>query len=281
MASSWASRENVSIVGTFETLHSGLTVELISTHRNALKTCASGDIIADVIERNIEKYDFIPVTARLSSSTESIIGLLDTAKVAQAQTLRGCVGEHFDALSETLLIGADAKILDFIRDADQKPCPLVVSNSGIVGLVTLSDLQKLPVRAVLFAIITGFEITMMELVRENFNNQDWLSCLTEGRQLQIRKIISESHDNDSFVDALLFTQFCDKADIIRKSFEVPGESRGALARKFGEIQKLRDRIAHANEYATSAKEAENVCAVIRDTLDLRDKLGTSRRLSAA
>jgi hypothetical protein len=282
MASSWAGRENVSTVGAFETLHSGLTVELISTHRNALKTCASGDTIADVMERNVEKYDFLPVTARSSSGADSVIGLLNAAKVAQAATLQGCVREHFDALSETLLIGADVKILDFIKDADCKPCRLVVSDSGIVGLVSLSNLQKLPVRAVLFAIITGFEITMMELIRETFqNDQDWLSCLSEGRQSLIRKIITESHDNDSFVESLLFTQFCDKADIIKKSFEVPGESKGTLAGKFGEIQKLRDHVAHANEYATSAKKAENVCVVIRNTLDLRDKLVATRRSATA
>jgi hypothetical protein len=278
MTTGWASREKVTTTGAFETLHSGLTVELISTHRDALKTCALDDVIANVIERNVEKYDFLPVIAQSPGSIASIVGLFNAAKASQAAMLQGCIGEHYDALSEALLIGADAKILDFIKDADRKPCRLVVSDSGIVGLVSLSDLQKLPVRAVLFAIITGFEITMMELIREKFqNDEDWLARLTEGRQTQIRNIIAESHNNDGFVDALLFTQFCDKADLIRKSFEVPGESKGTIAKKLGDIQKLRDHVAHANEYAASAKEAESVCVLIRNTLDLRNKLVALRR----
>jgi len=47
--------------------------------------------------------------------------------------------------------GADASILDFVWDADTKPCRLVVSGSKIVGLASFHDLQKLPARAAPFA----------------------------------------------------------------------------------------------------------------------------------
>jgi hypothetical protein len=176
MTGSWAGRAEINTDEVFQTLHSGLTVELISTPRAELKTCAADDAIADVIKGNIAAYDFLPVTAQSAAGAESIVGLFNATKhSSQAATLDGCVKEHFDPLSETLLIGADARILDFIKDADRKPCRLVVSDSGIVGLVTLSDLQKLPVRAVLFAIITGFEITMMGLIRQSFkSDRDWV-----------------------------------------------------------------------------------------------------------
>jgi hypothetical protein len=92
---------------------------------------------------------------------------------------------------------------------------LVVSNSGIIGLVSLSDLQRLPVRAVLFSVITGFEITMMEVIKRSFSSdEDWLCCLSEGRRKKIKDTIAESHRGDGFVDALLFTQFCDKAALL-------------------------------------------------------------------
>ena len=50
------------------------------------------------------------------------------------------------------------------------PCRLVVSGTGIVGLVTLSDLQKLPVRAVLLALLTGLEISMSEAIEQVFSD---------------------------------------------------------------------------------------------------------------
>jgi hypothetical protein len=59
------------------------------------------------------------------------------------------------ALPEENLIGADAGILSFVKGADRRGCRLVMSGAEISGLVSLSDLQKLPVRAtVLFALIT-------------------------------------------------------------------------------------------------------------------------------
>jgi hypothetical protein len=63
------------------------------------------------------------------------------------------------------------------------------------------------------------------------------------------------------------------------SFEVSGEDNRTLAKKLKEIQKLRDHVAHANEYAASARDAANVCLVVRDILDLRNKL-ISLKISA-
>ena len=68
-------------------------------------------------------------------------------------------------LSEQLLIGADASILDFMMMADRQRCRLVVLESEISGLVSLSDLQRLPVRAALFALITQSEIKMADAIR--------------------------------------------------------------------------------------------------------------------
>jgi hypothetical protein len=276
MTSSWATHEDIGSGDVFEALHSGLTVELISTHRDDLRTCTLDDAIADVIGRNTESYDFLPVVSLASHKDASILGLFHAAKFSRAASLEGCVRDHYDPLSEEFVIGADARILDFIKDADHKPCRLVVSNSGIVGLVSWSDLQRLPVRAVLFAVITGFEITMMEVIKRRFKNEEhWLCCLNEGRQQKIKDTIAESRRDDAFVDALLFTQFCDKADIIRKSFDLGG-SKPALTTKLKEIQRLRDHVAHANEYATSPEQARKVCSLVRDILVLRETLAGLR-----
>jgi hypothetical protein len=273
MTKNWA--KEIGSGEVFETLHSGLTVELISTHRDALKTCTPDDPIADVISRNTELYDFLPVVAQSATGSTSIVGLFNAAKFSQDSSLEGRVKDHHDSLSEALLIGADARILDFIKDADHKPCRLVVSDTGIIGLVSLSDLQQLPVRAVLFAVITGFEITMMKIIKQKFkDDREWLCCLTDGRRRKIQDAITESHNNDGFVDALLFTQFCDKADIIRKSLQIPGESNQTLTNKLKEIQKLRDHVAHANEYAASPKHAMGVCIIVREILELQAKLTT-------
>lgn len=275
MIDRWANHEEIGSSDVFETLHSGLTVRLIATVRDDLMTCESHDAVSAVIDRNTEHYDFIPVIGGRGGADPGIIGLFHAEKFRKAPIPQGCVNEHFQPLSEDFLIGADASILDFVRSADEKPCRLVVSGSRILGLVSLSDLQKLPVRAALFALVTGFEIIMFESIRQKFAmGEAWMAHLSDGRKDAIKIEIEKSKRNDGFVDVLLFTQFCDKADIIRKSFQFV-QSKGTIRNRLAEIQDLRDNLAHANEYAASPAEATRVCRVVRNLLALRDELAKS------
>lgn len=275
MTGRWANNEVIASGEIFEALHAGLTVGLIATARGDLMTCEASEALSDVMERNQEPYDFLPVVASGSSDGDRIAGLLHAAPFFDAPTPEGTVKDHFSPLSEEFLIGADTSILAFVKDADSKSCRLVVSGPRIVGLVSLSDLQKLPVRAALFALITGFEITMAEAIKENHaTEQEWMALLSDGRQSKIDKEIKASRHDDGYVDSLLFTQFSDKADIIVKSFQL-SESRTKLRDQLKEIKELRDDLAHANEYASTPQHAGKVCAVVRNLLALREQIANS------
>jgi len=277
MTERWANHDDAGAGDVFHALHAGLTVELISTKRPQLMTCAPEQTLSDVMARNTEPYDFLPVVTSENAAQDRIIGLFHAARYCDEEPGERCIEEHYEPLSEDYLIGADASILNFVVDADKKPCRLVISGPEIVGLVSLSDLQKLPVRAALFALITGFEIAMFEAIKREFtDDEDWKSHLSNGRREKIDEEIEQSHEGDGFVDALLFTQFCDKSDILLKGFQLP-ESKTAFSGKLKQIQALRDNLAHANEYAASPDEARHVCQVIRDLLRLRDEIVAMER----
>lgn len=157
----------------------------------------------------------------------------------------GIVRHEMDRLSDANLIEADASILDFLSEVPSRPFRLLVSGKRIDGMVSWSDLQKLPVRAALFGLITGLEIVMADAIRRQYPTaDDWLVRLSCGRRKKVREEIESSLENDSEVDALLFTQISDKADIIRKSWDL-GESQRRLKEHFRRIGKLRDKLAHA------------------------------------
>lgn len=277
MIERWANHDNAETGDVFHALHAGLTVDLISTERPQLMTCAPHEALPDVMARNTEPYDFLPVVVSDDGQRNRIIGLFHAANLFGEKPSEGRIEQHFAPLSEDYLIGADASILNFVADADEKPCRLVVSGPNIVGLVSLSDLQKLPVRAALFALITGFEIAMFEAIKRECTNDDgWKGHLGEGRQKKIDEEIEQSHEGDGFVDALLFTQFCDKSEILLKGFQLP-ESKTVFRKKLGQIQALRDNLAHANEYAASPGQARHVCAVVRDLLALRETIAVMER----
>ena len=269
MTTRWASGDKTGSGDIFETLHSGLTVALIATERDTLMTCCPSESLRAAVSRSAEQqYDYLPVT---DDEGSEIVGLLHSVDFVRNSSCTGFVEKHFRPLSERDMIGANASILDFIKEADSKPCRLIVSGDKIVGLVTLSDLQKLPVRAALFALITGLELTMAKAIRKKYKkDEDWLQLLSKCRQEKINKEVEKSKQGDAFVNALLFTQFCDKRDIIIKSF--PFSRKKELRSQLKDIEKLRDRLAHANEYAAAQTEAKNVCKVVRDLLEIREKV---------
>lgn len=258
----WAA-SSIAPPGLLTAFQEGLPVRLIATPRALLKTCLLTEPLSDVIARNREGYDHLPVVRATDTSREQIVGLIDLVKFGPHGAPIGVVREHMESLSESNLVGADASILRFIQDADHHPCRLVVSGAQIDGLVTLSDLQKLPVRAALFGLVTQLEMTMAACIRRVFAVPDqWKKLLSESRRVGIDTLAAESRHDDSWVDDLLFTQFCDKRDILRKSKTTAFDAR-LFERDMRNAEKLRNELAHANEYAGSRTAAITLCETVR------------------
>ena len=215
-----------------------------------------------MLQRNPEDFDFLPVV----DEPDEFVGMFHAAAHRDRRTL-GTVWQSYVPLSGNYLLGADASILDFILEADEKQCRLVISGTNVVGLVSLSDLQKLPVRAALFALITGLEMTMADLIRvKHPRTEDWIQFLASGRQEKIEGERKKAKSEDGYVDALLFTQFSDKRDILAQG--LPKPERNALVAVLENIENLRNSVAHANDYASSPAQAKRICKVTRELLHL-------------
>jgi hypothetical protein len=176
-------------------------------------------------------------------------------------------------LNEHHLIGASASILSFIRNADERPFRLVVSDAGIAGLVSLSDIQALPVRACLFSLVTGLEIAMSETIHATFAASDtWKKHLSEDRQEKIKVEIDKARHAGGIVSELLFTQFADKVTILKKSVFQGRTDRARTVQQLQAIEGLRNKLAHANDYAPDSSRAAEVCVQVRNIMTIRNLL---------
>jgi hypothetical protein len=242
---------------------SGLPVRLIATPRADLMICAEDEPLACVIERNRDtKFDYVPVIGRGVDDDGQIVGLLELAAFQDGTAPSITSAEHMNALSERYLVGADASIIEFIRHADERPCRLTVSGETISGLVCLYDMQKLPARAALFAMITQLEISMAESIARLYGDPGvWLKRLTAERREKIDHEIRDARQQDAFVNPLLYTQFGDKVTILRKHGCI--EQKNRLRGDMEAIQRLRDSLAHANDYAGTREECRTVSKTVR------------------
>jgi hypothetical protein len=245
-----------------------LPIHLIATARADFKTCRPDEALADVVERNRpDRFDFLPVIVRGSRGSEMVAGVLEVAACTGRAVPGQTVCEHMQSLGEELLIGADASILTFIRDADRHPFRFVVSGREISGLVSVSDLQRLPVRAALFAMVTQFEMTMADVIRRQSSSPDaWMGLLSQGRAEKVRENVARAKAEDTLVDRLLYTEFCDKVTIIDRAWPsrlYPLPEKRVFQKDMKDIQTLRDNLAHANDYAATRDAARRVCECVR------------------
>lgn len=254
----WANVDLPGTLGTLPQVQRSLPIRLIETPRRDFVCCRPDTTIADVLTIP-GGFDHLPV----EDGQCRILGLLDMTLLRGSNHGAGFVRDHMKVLSEDTLIGAGAGILDFVRDADRHPCRLVIAGTGVSGLVTLSDLQRLPVRAALFTAITHLEMTMAAAIRREFGESSaWIDRLSEGRQIKLRETIATASGADNAVDDLLFTQFADKITIITKSPDFSW-TRKSASDELKLAQGLRDDLAHANEYAATRESARKVCRTLR------------------
>ncbi|WP_181180378.1 hypothetical protein [Mesorhizobium sp. B1-1-7] len=241
---------------------------MIATKRSDFVACQMTTSLRDLVAGNSEKFSYMPVVQQ-GSESEHVVGVVHLEPYFETPPPEKSVGEAFERLSEKYLIGADASILSFVLEADLHPFRLLVSDNGIIGLVSLSDLQKLPVRAALFGLVTELEIAMTEAIRAKDPDQMlWPSFMSEGRRSSMESRIKLARSTGGIVDELLYTEFCDKRDILMKLLFRDDPRRAHFVKNLKQIESLRNHLAHANDYADNNERSAGVCSVVRDIISI-------------
>ncbi|MEB8388514.1 hypothetical protein OO012_14905 [Rhodobacteraceae bacterium KMM 6894] len=263
----WATNHDASLEA-LTSVQGSLTVELMMAPREAFVTCTREETAAQIKARNPNQFSFFPVV----DDNACVIGLYHAERWFQGVAPDTPISDDFTPLSEDIVIGANASIFDFVMQADAYPTNLVVSGNQIAGLISLSDLQKLPVRASLFALTTSLEMAMALAIERHWEKpEDWMELLSESRRVKLSEAIEEAKKRDGFVSEIAFTQLSDKADIVRKGRFLT-QSNAKLKERFKGIRDLRDAVAHANLYAADPVAAKNVCKVVRSIYETKAEL---------
>lgn len=268
MSKAWSAPVALSL-DVVSSVQRGLSVGMIMTPRKQIMTCLKTDSVAAIMEQNSERYSFIPVV----SETGRYLGLFDASRWFDEKAPCHAVAKEYQPLSEDHVIGSDASIFDFVVSADDRPMRLVVSGSEIAGVISLSDLQQLPVRAALFTLITALEIVMARRIELEWPDDSaaWMGLISSDRRARIVAKIREVRHADGYVSDIALSQFADKATIIRRAGLIDGSTK-SIKRSFGAAEELRNNIAHSNYYAETPEHAKNVCEVVRNILQVKSEL---------
>lgn len=268
MRQTWAARGDINL-DVLDQVQSGLTVSMIMTPRDRLLICRSKDLVVDVMDRNTDRFSYLPVVAE----GDKFIGLFHAHNFFDLAAPDTPIGDDYELFSEDLMIGSDASIYEFVLEADSRPTRLVVSGNRVAGLISISDLQQLPVRASLFTLLTALEMAMSRRIEAKWPDESerWKALLSGKRRSDLQSKVEQAKQADVYVSDIVLTQLCDKATVLRKANLLDGSSK-SLKRNFRVVEELRNSLAHSNFYAETPEAAYDLCEAVRVILGIKTEL---------
>ncbi len=217
---------------TMEGLTQALKVRHIAS--SPLVTCLEEDVPNVASGAKWPEYSQVPVR----NSAGHVVEVIERGRSGGGSKRR---------IDDSLLVAADTPLQDYIASASKEPSyRLVVGPEGIDGIVTTGDLQKLPVRLLVFTLVTHLEMLMAEIIRTRVpDDEAWMVCLGSGARARIEKVFSERRGRNEEVDRVECSSLADKATAVWGLLTWP-ETRLIQLKQINDI---RNAACHARRFS--------------------------------
>ncbi len=190
--------------------------------------------------------------------------------VAADELKDGTVREHARVFHPRELISDSTPIIEVLDVLRAQPRVFVVSGNHVFGIVTRADLQKPAVRLVVFGLVTLLESQLSQLVRKFYPDDAWRELLKQPRIDAAQRLYEERVARNEEMDLVDCLQLADKRDLLIRTAETRRllgfESKTKAKNFLEEIEKVRNRIAHAQDLVTGTTWEELIRLV--EELDL-------------
>lgn len=218
-----------------------------------LKCCRAGDDAADIRDlMGKDNLDF------------DVMGLEDKGQVygyvEQGSLGSGSCKNYQKTFHPSELISKSTSLTGLFPLFHNAPRMFVLDGNRVIGIVTRGDLQKAPVRMLIFGFITLIEMNLLLLIRARYPNDSWITLLNDNRVNKAMELHAKRKARNEALDLAGCLQLCDKSNLIlsipvirhRIEFEF-GKSGDHL---LGSLEKLRDKLAHAQDMVLGTTWAE-------------------------
>ena len=238
----------------------GFRVSHIATF--GLENCAPNEEVQAVFDR-LPAFDQIPVL-----DDRRTIGVLER----DGEDLSGIVANHMRSLDDSILVSADESLRQFLPLMENKAYYLVIEGSKVNGIVTRSDILKLPVRLYAFALVTNLELLMTEIIQQEFpRDLDWLKFISSGRREKVKEEKDNYQQKRMDPPLIELTNFCDKYTVLLKHYKTL-KSEDFKSDIVKIEQRLRNPLAHAKSFANNQEELREFLDLVKKTQDWTQKL---------
>lgn len=225
---------------TMAGLEAGFRVSHIAAFE--LEVCAPDVSVNSALsDPGLLDFDHIPV-----KEGSRIVGMLDR----ESAKGRGSVRDHMRPLDGGMLVSAEEPLPRFLPTLAESAYRLVVQGTRIEGIVTLSDVAKLPVRLLAFTSVAHLEAVITIAIRSDCPNDDekWLS-LMGGQRKGIEKRLQERRkQNIHLLSPIEVAYLSEKITVVSKLRRL---TKLESDRKL--ITNFRNSLAHDGDFVKECK----------------------------
>ena len=193
--------------------------------------------------------------------------------VLQTDLAGGSCGEHMRPFTpDDDLVADTSNLIDVVKSLAINEKCFVTILDRVGAIITLSDLEKPPMRMFLFGFITIAEMFITEFIRQRYPDNSWQDLLSEGRVTLAKNFQKERARRGQQVELLDCLQFGDKGWIAAQDQEIRGafgsNSRREARKAIKEMETLRNNLAHTQEIIPAGwQRIITACSRLEDNLE--------------
>lgn len=203
-----------------------------------------GGARAEDVQQFMQARGFDLVGIRCNGLVEGYVRLEDLTS--------GTCADHLHPFTpDDDLIPDTANLIDVVKSLAINQRCFVTILDRVGAIITLSDLEKPPMRMFLFGMITIIEMILTEILRQRYANDSWQELLSEKRIALAKKLQEERSRRGQQVELVDCLQFGDKGWIVTYDEELRKalghNSRQESRKSVKELETLRNNLAHTQE----------------------------------
>lgn len=224
-----------------------ITIEYVA---EPLKAVPSQAEVVEVLQwMRSQDFDVVGV-----ETEDTITGYVERSSLMPIQS--GKCGDYQRVFHTKELVAISTPLMKLLPILQQTPRLFVLDCNQVSGIITCGDLQKAPVRMLLFGLVTLLEMNLLRLVRLYYPQDSWQNFLKPERLEVARRLWKESQERNEATDLLDYLQFCDKRELVLhqpellQQLELKSKRSGEKFLKSAE--QLRNRLAHAQSLVSGS-----------------------------
>lgn len=232
--------------------------------RDMFENSISVNTISEKLACCSPKDDSLEVQKRMDAIDYDVIGVNENNQVSgyveKTNLGAGRCKEYQKIFHPSQLIAQSTPLIDILPIMKENKWIFVLEKNHVTSIVTRADLQKAPVRMLLFGLTTLLEMNMQRIIESFYAGDAWQKFLSPWRLRIARSLLAERQRRNEAIGLVDCLQFCDKTQLIVCSAELRSKlciQKEELARpQMLAVEGLRNRLAHAQDIVVGSSWEE-------------------------